>query len=131
MDAVRWSELRTRITSTITTNVYGCFVVGALQGTLTSLSFWALGFDSPVLWGAVTGVFSLVPILGSSIVWLPASVALLLTGHFIKFVVLLALGATVIGTVDNVVRPVIIHKSLPFWPSSLLWVACSCLAWLD
>jgi predicted PurR-regulated permease PerM len=112
----RVSELRTRISSTITTNVYGGVVIGALQGTLTGVSFWALGLNSPVLWGVVTGVLSLVPIFGSAIVWVPASLVLLLTGHFVKAVILLGLGAGLIGTIDNVVRPLIIHKSLRLHP---------------
>jgi predicted PurR-regulated permease PerM len=112
----RVSELRTRISSTITTNVYGGVVVGALQGTLTGVSFWALGLNSPVLWGVVTGVLSLVPIFGSAIVWVPTSVVLLLTGHFVKAVILIGLGAGLIGTIDNVVRPLIIHKSLRLHP---------------
>jgi len=112
----RVSELRTRISSTITTNVYGGVVVGALQGTLTGVSFWALGLSSPVLWGVVTGVLSLVPIFGSAIVWVPTSVVLLLTGHFVKAVILIGLGAGLIGTIDNVVRPLIIHKSLRLHP---------------
>jgi predicted PurR-regulated permease PerM len=116
IDEKRLSELRSRISSTVTTNFYGGVVVGALQGTLTGLSFWVLGIDSPVLWGVVTGVFSLVPIFGSAVVWVPASIVLLLTGHFVKAMILLGLGAAVIGTIDNVVRPLIIYKGLRLHP---------------
>lgn len=116
LDEKRASELRSLISSTVITNVYGGVVVGALQGTLAGLSFWAVGINSPVLWGVVTGVFSLVPILGSAIVWVPASLALLITGHFVKALILLALGAGLIGTIDNIVRPLIICKSLQLHP---------------
>jgi predicted PurR-regulated permease PerM len=108
----RLSELRTRIGSAVVANFYGGIVVGAFQGVLTGLSFWALGIGSPVLWGVVTGVFSLVPIVGSAAVWVPASIALLLTGHYLKAIILLALGTAVIGSVDNIVRPLIIGKSV-------------------
>jgi predicted PurR-regulated permease PerM len=114
-DQKRAFELRTRIGSAITTNVGGV-IVGALQGSLAGLSFWALGMNSPVLWGVVTGVFSLVPIFGSAIVWVPASIVLLLTGHFVKAAILLGLGAGLIGTIDNIVRPLIIHKGLRLHP---------------
>jgi predicted PurR-regulated permease PerM len=116
LDEKRASELRSRISSTVTTNVYGGVVVGALQGTLAGLSFWVLGISSPVLWGVVTGVFSLVPIFGSAIIWVPASLALLLTGHFVKAAILLGLGAGLIGTIDNIVRPLIIYKNLRLHP---------------
>jgi len=75
-----------------------------------------LGMNSPVLWGVVTGMFSLVPIFVSTIVWVPAAIVLLLTGHFVKAAILLGLGAGLIGTIDNVVRPLIIHKSLRLHP---------------
>jgi predicted PurR-regulated permease PerM len=61
-------------------------------------------------------VFSVVPLLGSAIVWVPASLALLITGHFVKALILLALGAGLIGTIDNIVRPLIIYKSLQLHP---------------
>lgn len=112
----RLSELRERVTTTVVANFYGGVAVGALQGTLTGLSFWALGLDSPVLWGVVTGFFSLVPIVGSALVWAPASIALALTGHLGKAAILAGLGMAVIGTIDNVVRPLIIHRSVRLHP---------------
>lgn len=121
LDQQRASELRFRISSSIMANVYGSLAVGALQGTLTGLSFWALGLDSPALWGVATGVLSLVPIFGSALVWVPASIFLLLTGHYVKAAILLGLGVAVIGTVDNVVRPLIIHKSLRLHPILVLF----------
>jgi predicted PurR-regulated permease PerM len=108
----RMAELRTRVTSTVVANFYGGVAVGALQGTLTGLTFWALGIDSPVLWGVVTGFFSLVPVVGSALVWGPAAIVLALTGHLGKAAILAGVGMAVIGTVDNIVRPLIIHRSV-------------------
>ncbi|HEX2327194.1 MAG TPA: AI-2E family transporter [Candidatus Angelobacter sp.] len=106
------TALRTRISSTITATFYGGVAVGALQGTLTGLTFWVLGLESPVLWGVVTAFFSLVPVIGSAAVWVPASIVLLLTGHVLKGILLLVVGALIIGTVDNIVRPLIVRKSV-------------------
>jgi predicted PurR-regulated permease PerM len=108
----RLAGLRTRISSTVVANFYGGVAIGALQGTLTGIIFWALGFNSPVLWGVVTGFFSLVPMIGTAIIWVPAAIVLLLTGHLAKGFILLALGGAVIGTVDNFIRPIILHKSV-------------------
>jgi predicted PurR-regulated permease PerM len=108
----RMSELRARVTSTVVANFYGGVAVGALQGTLTGLTFWALGIDSPVLWGVVTGFLSLVPVVGSGVVWGPAAIVLALTGHLGKAAILAGVGMAVIGTVDNIVRPLIIHRSV-------------------
>jgi predicted PurR-regulated permease PerM len=108
----RMSELRARVTSTVVANFYGGVAVGALQGTLTGLTFWALGIDSPVLWGVVTGFLSLVPVVGSGMVWGPAAIVLALTGHLGRAAILAGVGMAVIGTVDNIVRPLIIHRSV-------------------
>jgi len=120
-DQGRLTKLRTTISSAVITNVYGGVVVGALQGSLTGISFWLLGIGSPVLWGVVAGVLSLVPMFGSAIVWFPAAIVLLFTGHVTKGVILLVLGTAVIGTVDNIVRPLIIHKSLRVHPLLVLF----------
>jgi predicted PurR-regulated permease PerM len=109
-------ELRDRISPTVIANFYGSVAVAGLQGSLTGLAFWALGIDSPVLWGLITALFSLVPMVGSALVWVPASIVLLLTGHFVKALILLAAGVAVIGTVDNIVRPLIIGKTVRLHP---------------
>lgn len=101
-------RLFTGISNSIVANVYGCLAVGAAQGSLASLAFWTLGLPSPVLWGMVTALFSLIPIVGSAAVWGPAVVVLLVSGHWWKALILLAWGAAVVGQVDTVVRPYVI-----------------------
>lgn len=121
LDSDRISELQMRVTSTVSTNFYGNFVVGALQGMLAGVSFWALGVDSPVLWGIATAVVSLIPFVGTAIVWAPAAIGLMLTGHVWKGVILLGLGIAVIGTIDNVLRPLIVHKGVRLHPILLFF----------
>ena len=74
-------RLFTGISNSIVANVYGILAVGAAQGALTGLGFWMLGLPSPVLWGVVTALFSLVPLVGSSAVWVPAAIILAIGGH--------------------------------------------------
>ncbi len=83
-------------------------VVAAVQGMLGGILFACLGIGSPVFWGVVMGFLSLFPLIGSWLVWGPAAVWLLSTGHVAKGVVLLVLGAVLVGGVDNVLRPVLI-----------------------
>jgi len=96
------------IGASIIANVYGCVAVGLAQGFLTSLAFWVLGVPSPVLWGLVTAMFSLIPIIGSAAVWGPAAMILLVSGHWIKALILLAWGAAIVGQIDTLVRPYVI-----------------------
>jgi predicted PurR-regulated permease PerM len=87
---------------------YGGLAVGAAQGILTGLSFWVLGLTAPILWALVTGLASLVPVVGSALVWGPASILLFLGGHWVKALILLIWGAAVVGQVDMVVRPYVV-----------------------
>jgi predicted PurR-regulated permease PerM len=88
---------------------FGILATAACQGVAGGLIFLALGFSNPVLWGTATAVFSLVPLVGTAVVWVPMAVYLLLTGSIVKGLALLVLGALVIGLVDNLVRPIIIE----------------------
>jgi predicted PurR-regulated permease PerM len=97
-------KLFSEIQNAIIATVYGGLAVAIAQGTLTGIAFWVLGLPSPFVWGLLTGLLSLVPMVGSGAVWAPAAVILILSGHWGKGIAMLAFGG-VISTVDNVVRP--------------------------
>ena len=103
-------RLFTEISNSIVANVYGVLAVGASQGILAGLAFWGLGLPSPVLWGVVTALFSLIPLVGSAAVWGPAAIVLAVSGHWVKALILIGLGAGVIGQIDSLVRPYVISE---------------------
>jgi predicted PurR-regulated permease PerM len=100
-------KLFNQINNTIIATVNGGLVVAAAQGTLTGLAFAVLGIRSPVLWGVVAAFFSLLPLVGSAIVWAPAALVLIASGHWVQGLLLIGWGAGVVGTIDNVLRPLI------------------------
>jgi predicted PurR-regulated permease PerM len=114
--------LFSRFTATVRGTIKGDIVVGLVQGTLGGLIFWVLGMGTPVLWGAVMAVLSLLPAFGTGLVWVPAGIYLLLTGSVWRGVVLLAFGALVISTIDNVLRPVLVSKDVEM-PSYVVLVS--------
>jgi predicted PurR-regulated permease PerM len=83
-------------------------VIASVQGLAGGLVFAALGLAAPVFWGVIMGFLALLPFVGAWVVWLPAAIWLLATEQYVKGVVLIVLGAGVIGTIDNIVRPVIL-----------------------
>jgi predicted PurR-regulated permease PerM len=99
--------------------MYGGLAVAVAQGTLLGLAFWVLGLPSPVFWGMMTALFSFIPLVGTGLVWLPAAIILILVGHPVKGLILLAWGAGVVSTVDNIIRPLVISEHMRFHP---LWV---------
>lgn len=89
-------------------SVVSTLVVAILQGALGGLAFAILGIGAPVLWGVVMAFTSLVPVVGSGIIWGPAAVYLLVSGSVARGLILVAIGVGMIGMVDNVVRPLIL-----------------------
>ena len=85
-------KLMARISETIVASAYGGIAVGFAQGSLTGVAFWVLGLSSPVLWALVASLASLLPLVGTAIVWLPGVVVLLASGHSIKALLLFRLG---------------------------------------
>lgn len=101
-----------RVRDTIFATIYGTLAVSSVQGLLGGLMFWALGLPAPLLWGVVMAVLAVVPVLGAFIVWLPAALFLLLEGRWISALVLTAWGVLVVGTIDNLLRPVLVGNRL-------------------
>lgn len=101
-------KLFSGISDTMIANLYGGVAVGAAQGILTGLAFWVLGLAAPILWALITGLASLVPVVGSALVWGPASILLILSGHWVKALILVIWGTAVVGQVDVVVRPYVV-----------------------
>jgi predicted PurR-regulated permease PerM len=90
--------------------VKGTIVVAIVQGALGGFIFWVLGIQAPVLWGVVMAFLSLLPAVGTALVWVPVALYLLATGAVWQGVVLIAFGVLVIGLVDNVLRPILVGK---------------------
>jgi predicted PurR-regulated permease PerM len=103
-------DLFNSFTTVIRATVKGNVVVAVVQGALGGLIFWFLGVHAPVLWAVLMTILSLLPAVGSGLVWLPVAIYFLVTGAIWQGAVLIAYGALVIGLVDNVLRPVLVGK---------------------
>ena len=101
-----------RIGDTIHATVYGTLAVAAMQGFLGGLMFWWLGLSAPLLWGVVIALLAVVPLLGAFIVWLPAAIYLALEGNWGHALILSAWGMFVVGTIDNLLRPILVGNRL-------------------
>ena len=97
-------------------NVYGVGAVALIQGALTGLLFYFVNVHSPVLWGVIAGFCSMIPIIGPPIVWVPVAVSFAVTGAWGKAAIVAVFGAAVIGTVDNILRPIIVSGRVELHP---------------
>jgi predicted PurR-regulated permease PerM len=83
-------------------------LIASLQGLAGGVVFALLGLGAPVFWGVMMGFLALLPFVGTWVVWVPAAVWLMATGQLVKGVTLAVLGATLVGSIDNFVRPAIL-----------------------
>lgn len=97
-----------RVSQVVSASVYGVVTIAVLQGLLGGLAFWVLGVPSPVLWAVVLAFVCMIPIAGSFFVWLPASIYLVLGGHWTRGLLLILWGMLVVSTIDNFLRPKLI-----------------------
>jgi predicted PurR-regulated permease PerM len=101
----RSEALLLHIRDAIHGGVYGVVVIALIQGALCGGMFWALGIPSAALWGMVTMLTSVLPLVGAAAVWAPGALYLAMTGAWVRAIVLLVWGAFVISSVDNFLRP--------------------------
>lgn len=103
-------ELRTRFYSLTHATVLGTGLTALAQGTVIAVAFKLVGVPNAMFWGVVTGFTSILPVLGSAIVWLPAAVVLLLQQRYGAGIVLLVIGGGITSNIDNVIRPLVYRR---------------------
>lgn len=88
--------------------VFGTLVTAAVQGLSVAIGFAFVGLPSPVVFGALAAVLSVVPVGGTAFVWGPASLMLLATGRGGAALFLFVWGLLIVGLADNLLRPLLI-----------------------
>ena len=101
--------LRT-VRDSVMANLSGMLAVIVAQGLLLSLGFWFVGVHSPVLWGMIGGLASIVPVVGAFLIWAPVVIAYVLMGFYWQALFLVLWGLLIVGSADNVLRPWIVGK---------------------
>ena len=108
--AVQRQALIAQFVVVIRATVKGSIVVAILQGVIGGVVFRFLGIEGALLWGVTMGFFSLLPAIGTGLIWMPVAIYLLATGAIWKGAVLIFCGLFVIGMVDNLLRPILVGR---------------------
>lgn len=99
-----------KFTSVTRATLKGVAVIGILQGGLAGLAFFAVGIPSAVFWGTIMTLLSVIPGIGSALVWVPAAIVLAVAGNYIKAAGLMLFCGIVVGSLDNFLRPRLVGK---------------------
>jgi predicted PurR-regulated permease PerM len=102
--------LRDRFFGVTAATLLGTVLVAVAQGSLIGFAFGLVGFPNPLFWGVVAAFTSVLPVIGSTLVWLPAALILLAQGRYGAAVLLVAISAGIAGNVDNVIRPIVYKR---------------------
>lgn len=109
------------IHDTVVANLYGILAVALVQGILTGVALEMLGFASALMLGVLAALCSLVPLVGTALVWVPASIYLFTSGPIWKGVFLLLWGALVVSTSDNIIRPLVVRGRVEIHPLLIMF----------
>ena len=102
--------LLARFTRVTKATLKGTFLIGVIQGGIGAVGMALVGIPNVLFWGLIMTILSIIPALGPAIIWIPAAVLLILQGEIVKGIILIAIGAIIIGNIDNLLRPKLVGK---------------------
>jgi predicted PurR-regulated permease PerM len=133
--AYRWFEdhlpidrrITRRLASAFTETGHGLFIgvggAGLAQALVATVAYAALGVPDALVLGLLTLMASVIPSVGTGMVWVPVAIGLALVGRVTDAIVLGAIGVAVIGAIDNLVRPILSRRGHLALPSILIMVS--------
>jgi predicted PurR-regulated permease PerM len=110
-----------RFTSISRATLKGTSLIAILQGFIGSILFFLAGVSSPVLLGILMTISSVIPPIGSALIWFPVGLVMILLGYPMKGIAIWIVGAVVISTVDNVLKQKLIGKDVEMHPLLILF----------
>jgi predicted PurR-regulated permease PerM len=103
-------RLLDKFSSVTRATLTGTAVIGILQGGLAGAAFVVAGIPSAIFWGTLMTVLSVIPGIGTALIWVPAAAILFAGGHVAEGIGLAIFCGLVVGSIDNVVRPRLVGK---------------------
>ena len=80
------------------------------SGRTGGLGFWMVSLPHPLFWGTITAFASILPVLGSALVWLPAMLVLLVQGRYGSAITIAVIGGVIASNIDNLIRPLVYRR---------------------
>jgi len=109
-----------RLAQAVRSVATGTVLIALIQGTLTAFGLWLFGFERAVLWGVIAAFGALIPSVGTSIVFIPSVLYLVLTGQYIFAIGLSVWGLAAVGLIDNLLGPYLMSRGSSIHPYLIL-----------
>lgn len=114
-------EIINRLGQTIRAVFMGVVLVAVLQGTLAGIAYAFCGIPNALMWGAITIVLCVIPLLGSPVVYFPLSLSLIVQGKYVAGFILLAFCLGIVSNIDNILRPFLIGAKTNLHPMAIFF----------
>lgn len=104
LDKVNTTRLASELKYMTYANAVGVPLIAIVQTGTLILGFWLFGLSDPVFWGVVAGVCSFLPVFGTTLVWVPAGIFMMASGHLWQGIFIILWGALIIGVLEQILR---------------------------
>ncbi|MCD4666629.1 AI-2E family transporter [archaeon] len=95
---------------------YGLILTGVIEGIIGGIGFWIFGIPNPIFWGLIMAILTILPAVGTSIVWIPAGIIALLQGDYFSGIGILIYGALIITSIELILKPKLIGDRTKLHP---------------
>ena len=108
LDPDHKAKMFERMNGTVSAVMQGTLLTALAQGAAAGLTYWALGVRFSIFLGIVSAVLSLLPVGGTSLVWIPVAIYLFFTGSIVKGCIMIGVGVGLVGLMDNFLQPFLV-----------------------
>ena len=107
-------EIYAKIVQTVKTLMSGNLMIMILQGTIVGISFWVIGVRAPLLWGSIAALISIIPVIGTTLVWVPVVLYLLVIEAYLQAILLALVCFFGYQILESIVKPFLLGEKLNF-----------------
>lgn len=101
-----WDETKMMVKS----NALGIPIIALFQGIIAAIGYWIFGVNNALLWGLITGIATIVPVVGTMLIWVPIVIIHMSMGQMTNGILLAVYCVLVVGSIDNILRFTILRK---------------------
>ena len=130
LDRVETEELSSEIVGLTRATMKSTLFIGLIEGIYGGLIFFIFGLPSPVVWGVLIMILSVIPLVGTNLIIVPAGVITVIAGRFAAGIGIIVLGLVGVALTQNILRPRILAGRSGLHPAVVLLATLGGLAWL-
>jgi len=109
-------QLFGKIKAMVNAIIVGGFLTSVIQGVVGGIGFAIAGIPNPIFWGASMAFLSMVPLVGTALVWIPAGIWMIVSGDYGWGIFVLLWGVLLISSLDNLLRPFLVGGKAHTYP---------------